>query len=352
MTLEWVCGGLRRAPWLLVPGAWITALATLSWWLKDGEDVLAGLAITPALTCLLGGGRRRVLVSGALTLAVLAGEMTKDATVDTGPAIGAAVTMLAVLITGVCAATGRSRLTSELDRTREIALAAQQVLLRPLPHRIGEWTVAGEYVSASVGAHIGGDFYEVLATPFGVRALIGDARGHGLPAVGVVAALLGCFREAAHQEPELSGVLHRLDGALHRHLRDREPGACDPVTEEFATVQLIQLGADGTYQAVNCGHPQPYLLGPRPSPLPLGDPLPPLGLLEPAAPGAPGGPGGGPGGGPAAPAADRTAPVDLVRSRPGRPSAGSPRGRGCCSTPTVRRTPATAPAPSSRSPPP
>jgi len=189
----------------------------------------------------------------------------------------------------MCAADRRSRLSAELARSREIALAAQQVLLRPLPHRVGSWSVAGEYLSASRGAHVGGDFYEVLATPFGVRAVIGDARGHGLPAIGMVAALLGSFREAAHQEPDLFGVLRRLDGALHRHLRERTHGEhpaatgvapLDPVAEEFATVQLVQLADDGAFQAVNCGHPQPYLLGSCPRPLALGDPLPPLGLVE------------------------------------------------------------------------
>jgi serine phosphatase RsbU (regulator of sigma subunit) len=231
-----------------------------------------------------------VLGSGVLALAVLCSAFADDRPHGIGPVLGAAGTVLVALVAGMYTAHRRSRLSAELDRTREIAVAAQQVLLRPLPRRVGGWSVAGEYLSASRGAHVGGDFYEVLATPFGVRALIGDARGHGLPALGMVAALLGSFREAAHQEPDLSGVLHRLDGALHRHLRERAHGEhpaatgtppLDPVAEEFATVQLVQLADDGAFQAVNCGHPQPYLLGSRPRQLPLGDPLPPLGLLEP-----------------------------------------------------------------------
>ncbi|MFC4032169.1 PP2C family protein-serine/threonine phosphatase [Streptomyces polygonati] len=261
----------------MAPVGWIAVLGGLAWWLPDGGDVVAGLAVAPAVTCAVGARRRWVLGSGLLALGMLGGELADGSPIDNGPLLGAAGTMLAVMTAGMCTAGRRSRMAAELDRTREIALAAQQVLLRPLPDRIGGWTVASTYLSASRGAHVGGDFYEVLATPFGVRALIGDARGHGLPAIGMVAALLGSFREAAHQEPDLIGVLHRLDGALHRHLRDR---ADDPATEEFATVQLLQLGEDGEFQAVNCGHPQPYLLGLCSYPLPLGDPLPPLGLLE------------------------------------------------------------------------
>jgi hypothetical protein len=289
MIFERAAGAARRAPWTVLPVVWIAVLGVLDWCLPDGTDVLAGLAVTPALTCAMGGPRRWVVGSGVIALAVLCSAFADDSQRGAGPVIGAICTMPAVILAGVCVAGRRSRLSAELARTHEIAVAAQQVLLRPLPHRVGAWSVAGEYLSASRGARVGGDFYEVLATPFGVRALIGDARGHGLPALGMVAALLGSFREAAHQEPDLLGVLHRLEGALHRHLRERTHGEhpaatdatpLDPVAEEFATVQLIQLADDGAFLAINCGHPQPYLLGARPRPVALGDPLPPLGLLE------------------------------------------------------------------------
>ncbi|MBM9510537.1 PP2C family protein-serine/threonine phosphatase [Actinacidiphila acididurans] len=281
--------GLRHVPWAVLPVTWAGALGALVWLLPDGADVLPGLAVTPALALATGARRRRVLAGGLLAVAVIGGELVDSAQLDAGPLLGAAVSLVAVICAGMWTAARRSVLSAELDRTREIALAAQQVLLRPLPRRAGTWSVAGAYLSASRGAHVGGDFYEVLATPFGVRALIGDARGHGLPAIGMVAALLGSFREAAHQEGDLAGVLLRLDGTLRRHLRERvhdeHPATAgdtprDPVAEEFATVQLVQLGDDGIFRAVNCGHPQPYLLGSGTRPLPLGDPLPPLGLFD------------------------------------------------------------------------
>jgi serine phosphatase RsbU (regulator of sigma subunit) len=115
---------------------------------------------------------------------------------------------------------------------------------------------------------------------------MGDVRGHGLPALGTVAALLGSFREAAHDEPDLDRLLRRLDRALARHLRERHreehpasgrtPDA--PVAEEFVTLLLLEIGRDGGITALNCGHPWPYRLrGRAVEPLARADPLPPLG---------------------------------------------------------------------------
>ncbi|MFG1807073.1 PP2C family protein-serine/threonine phosphatase [Streptomyces sp. NPDC049040] len=280
MSLMRTIRGLRRAPWAPLSAVWVAAMSVLTWQVPHGTDVLPALAVTPALSAASGAHRRAVLASGTLALAALGTDLADDSVDMSGPAAGAACTVLAVIAVGVWTAARRSEMSAELDRTREIAVAAQHVLLRPLPRRVGHVAVAGEYLSASHGARVGGDFYEVLATPFGVRALIGDARGHGLPVIGLVAALLGSFREAAHHEAELTGVVHRLDGAMHRHLGDHPRGE-DAAAEEFATVQLVQLAEDGGLLAVNCGHPQPYLLGPRTHPLALGEPLPPLGLFDP-----------------------------------------------------------------------
>jgi hypothetical protein len=276
-----------RAPWAVLSAGWVTAMGLLAWAMPDGSDLLPALAVTPALTVAAGARRLAVLASGGLALAALGTDIADRSVGVSGRAAGAAGAVLAVIAAGMWTAGRRSVMTAELDRTREIAAAAQQVLLPSLPRKVGGLLVTGEYVSASHGARIGGDFYEVLATPFGVRVLIGDARGHGLPAIGLVAALLGSFREAAHQEPELPGVLCRLDGAMQRHLAERA-GAAGAApeeaedAEEFATLQIVQLTEDGTLLAVNCGHPVPYVLGPRTGPLPLAEPLPPLGLFDPS----------------------------------------------------------------------
>ncbi|WP_373682191.1 MULTISPECIES: PP2C family protein-serine/threonine phosphatase [Streptomyces] len=194
----------------------------------------------------------------------------------------------------------RRVLLREVRQLRKVAGAAQNVLLRPLPPRIDGLNIAAAQLSADRGASLGGDLYEVIATEHGVRIVMGDVRGHGIGAIGTVAAVLGSFREAVHDEPELGSVLRRLERALARHLRERaraeHPSAgLDPdsaVAEEFVTVLLLEIRRDGEVYALNCGHPWPYLLRGHVEPaggdepavacghverLAGGEPLPPLG---------------------------------------------------------------------------
>ncbi|MEU1620416.1 PP2C family protein-serine/threonine phosphatase [Streptomyces sp. NPDC005722] len=260
---------------LSLPGLWVAAVLGLVYAMPGGVQWAPAAVAAPVIACAGTGRRRCVLAGGGLAVAAVAVP-------DTGQRLGTEVAVLAVLVVSFRLADRRGRLAAELDRTREVAVAAQHVLLPPLPPRVGGLAVAGDHLSASRGARVGGDLYEVLATPYGTRAVIGDVRGHGLEAMGTVAALLGSFREAAHDEPELGGVLHRLDRALHRHLLGRPHAA-----EEFVTLMLLELDEDCGVQVINCGHPQPYRLCPdrpgQPSALPLeaGEPFPPLGLFDP-----------------------------------------------------------------------
>ncbi|OQR61130.1 protein phosphatase [Streptomyces maremycinicus] len=173
----------------------------------------------------------------------------------------------------------RQALVRELKQARRVAGAAQSVLLRPPPSRVEGLNAAAAQLSADRGASVGGDLYEVIATEHGVRVVMGDVRGHGLPALGTVAALLGSFREAAHDEPDLGRVLRRLERALHRHLCERARDTPDAtVAEEFVTVLVLEIREDGELYVLNCGHPWPYLLGGAGvRPLARADPLPPLG---------------------------------------------------------------------------
>ncbi|KQX61031.1 PP2C family protein-serine/threonine phosphatase [Streptomyces sp. Root1310] len=173
----------------------------------------------------------------------------------------------------------RQALVRELKQARRVAGAAQSVVLRPPPPRVDGLNAAATQLSADRGASVGGDLYEVMATEHGVRVVIGDVRGHGLPALGTVAALLGSFREAAHDEHDLGRVLRRLERALERHLRERDRDTPDAtVAEEFVTVLVLEIREDGELHVLNCGHPWPYLLsGTSVRPLSRADPLPPLG---------------------------------------------------------------------------
>ncbi|MFG2605328.1 PP2C family protein-serine/threonine phosphatase [Streptomyces sp. NPDC048514] len=181
----------------------------------------------------------------------------------------------------------RRTLLRELRLARRAARAAQSVVLRPPPPRLDGLNVAAAQLSADRGASVGGDLYEAIGTEHGVRVVMGDVRGHGLSALGTAAAVLGSFREAAHDEPDLGRVLGRLERALARHLRERARaehpahGGQDPahpVAEEFVTLLLLEIGRDGELRTLNCGHPWPYRLsGTAVEPLARTDPLPPLG---------------------------------------------------------------------------
>lgn len=284
-----------RALLLVLPGLWTGAVVALAYVVPGRVHVVQLLTVAPVIACAATGRRSCVLTGGGCALVALL-PLT-DAGMPGGfqSELGHVLAILAVIAASYLITGRRARLTRELDRVREVAVVAQSVVLRPLPPRAGPLTVACDYLSASRGARIGGDLYEVLATPYGIRVVLGDVRGHGLPAVGTVAALLGCFREAAHDEPDLAGVLGRLDRSLARHLRDAAPAEGDeaaPRDEEFATAVLLELRDDGTLSVLNCGHPGPYRLTARPrtpggggervEPL-TAEPLPPLGVLDPAA---------------------------------------------------------------------
>ncbi|NGN62838.1 serine/threonine-protein phosphatase [Streptomyces sp. A7024] len=168
--------------------------------------------------------------------------------------------VLLVSIAAVCAASIaacgiRRRQERELRQVRAVAEAAQAALLHPVPSRIAGTELRAVYLAAASEARVGGDFFEALHTQYGVRLLIGDVRGKGLPAVGASAALLGCFREAAHREQSLAGVAERLEESLTRHVKlsyDEE------FSERFATALMLEIPEGEPYvRMVHCGHTEP-----------------------------------------------------------------------------------------------
>ncbi|WP_234439781.1 PP2C family protein-serine/threonine phosphatase [Streptomyces bicolor] len=174
--------------------------------------------------------------------------------------LGTQYTSAAIIAVTLAAAYGshvRRQREDMLFHVRLVADAAQKVLLRPLPRRIEGVEIESLYLAAQEQARIGGDFYEAIGTPYGVRLLIGDVRGKGLSAVGAASAVIGCFREAAYDEPDLQGIIHRLETTVTRHSA-AFPAQDQP--EHFATALLAEIPHGGGHlRLLNCGHPPPLI---------------------------------------------------------------------------------------------
>ncbi|GAA4967655.1 PP2C family protein-serine/threonine phosphatase [Yinghuangia aomiensis] len=189
-----------------------------------------------------------------------------------------AAAVVLVSIVGVYLAQLRESQLDQLVRTRRIAEIAQQLVLRPLPPRLGPLRVAQLYLAAEREIQLGGDLYAAVRTRSGTRVLIGDVRGKGLPAVGDAAQLLGAFRGTAHQQPDLVALADILDaGVTGHHVEDGEENLPQ---ESFITAALVDIPDEtAVLRLVQCGHPPPLVLsGHRVRVLEAAHTSPPLGL--------------------------------------------------------------------------
>jgi serine phosphatase RsbU (regulator of sigma subunit) len=142
--------------------------------------------------------------------------------------------------------------SGRLAEVTRVAEAAQHAILAAPPAQIGPVALAARYVSAAAEALIGGDLFEVVERPGTVRLLIGDVRGKGLDAVRTATVVLGEFRAAAADIDELTDVAVQIDRRLRPYLTD----------EDFVTAALAEIGNDGSFALVSCGHPPALLLSP------------------------------------------------------------------------------------------
>jgi hypothetical protein len=214
-----------------------------------------------------------VLAIGVLTTAVGVVFVAADGQLGVTGMVNA---LGIVLATGVAAAvaTVRQRQAAQIAELLRLAAVAQQAVLRPLGPQLGSLHVAGRYISATAAADIGGDLYEALDTPYGVRVIIGDVRGKGLDAVRLASIVLGSYRHVAYERPDLRAIVADLDRAVARSVGD----------EDFVTAALVEERG-GTLTIVNCGHPAPLLLR-RGQVIALEPPAtaPPLGFMPVAQP--------------------------------------------------------------------
>ncbi|MCP9210654.1 PP2C family protein-serine/threonine phosphatase [Streptomyces sp. NEAU-Y11] len=215
------------------------------------------LAAAPLVGCMVLPFRGAVITA----ICACAVSVATDLLVDR-PVLALVVDLLDVAVISVIALWLKwvvRRQGRRFAAVRAVAEVAQRAVLPPLPARVGALSVATRYECAYAEAQIGGDFFAVRSSPFGVRALIGDVRGKGLPAVSAMAVATSAFREAAGRMPSLGALADHLDRGLARFAEDTGDGP--DALERFATAVLVEIEvADGVLRVCNRGHPPPYLI--------------------------------------------------------------------------------------------
>lgn len=184
-------------------------------------------------------------------------------------------------VLAVQAGLARERREQDLLQVTGIAARVQQAILPPLPDHVADIGLAGAYRSASRGALVGGDLYDAVPTPWGVRLIVGDVRGKGLEGVRLTALVLGAFRALAPRTAQLPELLEALDGVVAGASQHRGAGVED---EDFVTAAIVQISGQSV-TVVSAGHPAPVLCHSRHvEQLELVGTCPPLGLMLGSAP--------------------------------------------------------------------
>lgn len=260
---------LSQRRWMVQVGlvAVIGVAATAGY--AAGEPSLPLLVALPAAVLPLSVPPRVAAIAGGVVLAVIIAL-----------SVGDSLTRATTRLTAVCFVAGMTvfacvhRCRAERAHA-ELTAAAQRVVLRPVPQRIGPIRTEVSYLPAG-RAWAGGDLYDVVATPYGVRLIIGDVMGKGHDAVERAADVLGAFRELAHHETTLEGIAIRLDSFLSS--RDE--------CEQFVTALFVEIAAppgpgEGMLaELVSCGHPPPLVLADGSAAfIDTLVPSPPLGLM-------------------------------------------------------------------------
>ncbi|WP_419993982.1 PP2C family protein-serine/threonine phosphatase [Streptomyces boninensis] len=227
--------------------ALLAAVVAIDMAMDKDVTISAVVAVIPALVAVNGRARSIIGVGVfALAVVVLLGWWDYDSVEHV---LSHVVAVFGATVIGIVVQRHRVRRERVLADVRQVAEATQRALLRPVPAFVRPVEIAARYVSAAEEALIGGDLYDVLGTPWGVRAIIGDVRGKGLPAVRATATTLGIFREAAFDEPRMCRIAERIDRALQR----------EGDAEDFVTVLLVGVAADGRCELLSYGHPAPLL---------------------------------------------------------------------------------------------
>ncbi|WTF81149.1 serine/threonine-protein phosphatase [Streptomyces sp. NBC_01594] len=243
-----------------IPLALIVVITVVD--IHSPADVHLGpfLVIAPALTASFAGPWLTaaigvLAVAAQVFIAVLHGGLATTNHISQV----AALTVLSALVVFVCYV--RERRGRQLSRARSVAEAAQRVLLRPPPHRIGPLRVSWLYLAAEDETQIGGDLFAIArAAHSSTRVIIGDVRGKGMAAIGEASVVLGAFREGARRYATLPELTAVLEESFCLNVEDVADTRHDP-GEHFITALVLDIpDRDSQAQMVNRGHCPPLLV--------------------------------------------------------------------------------------------
>ncbi|WP_051393458.1 PP2C family protein-serine/threonine phosphatase [Glycomyces arizonensis] len=230
----------------------------------------------PALTALVNGPVPTAVAAFGVSFFVASGSHALGllpVPASGWPDVGAAVAIggLSVVLAWI-----RDRVVTRLLDMTTVAETTQRAIMPELPDHIGSFDVASVYRTpeGSPGL-VGGDFFDVQCTEFGLRAIVGDVQGHDLSTVRITEALLGSFREGILDDADLKSLAARMERRVALDNRGRSEW-----DQTFATAALIEIPpGEAVVRVVLCGHPAPLLVQHAVKPLEA-KPRPPLGLAE------------------------------------------------------------------------
>jgi serine phosphatase RsbU (regulator of sigma subunit) len=126
-----------------------------------------------------------------------------------------------------------------------------QTAMLTMPDEVEGIEFAHLYRSATLGARVGGDFYDVFGLPSGrVGIVIGDVSGHGLEAAALTAIAKTTLKAYSLEYESPARIMKRANQVL---VRESE-------TNVFVTafIGLLDL-SDNVLSCCNAGHPPPIL---------------------------------------------------------------------------------------------
>jgi serine phosphatase RsbU (regulator of sigma subunit) len=260
---------------------WFVAMATLSIWPVFPEMYAPGVGLTPLKIALeyvimalfavsawlLWRNRksfdtsivRMLLVAIAL---MIAGEMAFTLYVDVYGVLNllghylvlASAVLVYVALIDSALTRPYALLFRELHRREQeehrIADVLQSSLLSA-PERVRSIELGSAHRSATTGALVGGDFYDLWSPSRGkVAFVLGDVCGKGIEAAASTAMVRTTIRSFSYVDPSPGEVLHRANEAVARQLPE----------DKFVTVVYGLIdAATGEATVASAGHPDPIV---------------------------------------------------------------------------------------------